>query len=80
VQGKPARCSQPSTALPERRPCDPSDTSNKGALTMSTLLFTIQVLCYAVGIVSATLNIAGFVRRWRAAEAPFEGDGPGDWP
>jgi hypothetical protein len=47
---------------------------------MSTLLVTIQVVCYAVGIVSAALNIAGFVRYWRAAEAPFECDGPGDWP
>jgi len=47
---------------------------------MSTLLFTIQIACYAFGIVSATLNIAGFVRRWRAIEAPFESDEPGDWP
>src|SRR5262245_32585538 len=67
IQGRPVRCSQP------------SDTSNRGP-TMSTLLLTIQIACYAFGLVSAALNIASFVRGWRAAEAPFEGDEPGDWP
>ena len=30
---------------------------------MNTLLITSQILCYGVGIVSASLNIAAFVRR-----------------
>ena len=30
---------------------------------MSTLLITTQIVCYGVGIVSASLNIATFVRR-----------------
>jgi hypothetical protein len=47
---------------------------------MSTFLLTIQIACYAFGLVSAALNIAGIVRRWGAAAAPFEGEGPGDWP
>jgi hypothetical protein len=29
---------------------------------MNTLLITTQILCYSVGIVSASLNIASFVR------------------
>lgn len=32
---------------------------------METLILTTQVVCYGVGIVSASLNIAGFVRRRR---------------
>lgn len=35
---------------------------------MNTLLVTTQIVCYGVGIVSASLNIATFVRRrvkWR---------------
>ena len=30
---------------------------------MNTLLITTQIMCYGVGIVSASLNIATFVRR-----------------
>ena len=30
---------------------------------MNTLLITSQIVCYGVGIVSASLNIATFVRR-----------------
>jgi len=30
---------------------------------MNTLLITTQIVCYGVGIVSASLNIATFVRR-----------------
>ena len=33
---------------------------------MNTLLLTTQIVCYGVGIVSASLNIASVVRRWRA--------------
>lgn len=33
---------------------------------MNTLLLTTQIVCYGVGIVSASLNIASSVRRWRA--------------
>jgi hypothetical protein len=29
---------------------------------MNTLLITTQIVCYSVGIVSASLNIASFVR------------------
>ena len=29
---------------------------------MNTILITTQIVCYSVGIVSASLNIAGFVR------------------
>jgi hypothetical protein len=32
---------------------------------MNTLLLTAQIVCYGVGIVSASLNIAHVVRRWR---------------
>ena len=32
---------------------------------MNTLLLTTQIVCYGVGLVSASLNIAGFVRRRR---------------
>ena len=30
---------------------------------MNTVLITTQIVCYGVGIVSASLNIATFVRR-----------------
>jgi hypothetical protein len=30
---------------------------------MNTLLITTQIMCYGIGIVSASLNIATFVRR-----------------
>ncbi|MET0192316.1 MAG: hypothetical protein ABW200_02975 [Hyphomicrobiaceae bacterium] len=29
---------------------------------MNTLLITTQIVCYSVGIISASLNIASFVR------------------
>ena len=32
---------------------------------MNTFLLTTQIVCYGVGIVSASLNIASVVRRWR---------------
>jgi hypothetical protein len=32
---------------------------------MNTLLITTQIVAYGVGIVSASLNMAGFVRRQR---------------
>lgn len=41
---------------------------------MNTLLFTTQIVCYGVGIVSASLNIASFVRRRRAKSRRI-GDG-----
>lgn len=31
---------------------------------MNTLLITTQIMCYGIGIVSASLNIATFIRRW----------------
>jgi hypothetical protein len=34
---------------------------------MNTFLVTTQIVAYGVGIVSASLNIAGFVRRHRRA-------------
>lgn len=34
---------------------------------MNTFLLTAQLVCYGVGIVSASLNIASVVRRWRMA-------------
>jgi hypothetical protein len=34
---------------------------------MNTLLVTTQIVAYSVGLVSASLNIAVFVRRRRAA-------------
>jgi hypothetical protein len=46
---------------------------------MSTFFATLQVVCYGVGIVSGSLSIARLVRRWHAAEAPFEGEGAGEW-
>jgi hypothetical protein len=30
---------------------------------MNTLLITTQIMCYGIGIVSASLNIATFLRR-----------------
>ena len=33
---------------------------------MNTFLVTTQIVAYSVGIVSASLNIAGFVQRRRA--------------
>jgi len=47
---------------------------------MSTFFTAIQVLCYGAGIVSASLNIASLVRRWRTMEVTFDCDRPGDWP
>jgi hypothetical protein len=35
----------------------------KGTLVMDTLLVATQIICYGVGIVSASLNIASFVHR-----------------
>jgi hypothetical protein len=32
---------------------------------MNTFLLTTQIVCYGVGIVSASLNIAHVVRQWR---------------
>ena len=39
---------------------------------MNTLLLTTQFVCYGVGIVSASLNIASSVRRWRAVSGQVE--------
>ena len=39
------------------------DVPNQGALAMDTLLVATQIICYGVGIVSASLNIASFVHR-----------------
>ena len=39
---------------------------------MSTLLLTTQIVCYSVGIVSASLNIVNVVRGWRAKHASLE--------
>ena len=35
---------------------------NQGSQVMNTILITTQIVCYSVGIVSASLNIASFVR------------------
>jgi hypothetical protein len=40
---------------------------------MNTLLITTQIVCYGVGLVSASLNVATFVRRrgkWRRLRTP----------
>ena len=40
---------------------------------MNTLMITAQIVCYGVGIVSASLNIATFVRRrgkWQRQRSP----------
>ena len=47
---------------------------------MSTFLATLQILCYGIGIVSTSLNIASLVRRWHAMGATFDSDEPCDWP
>jgi hypothetical protein len=39
------------------------DVPNQEALAMDTLLIATQIICYGVGIVSASLNIASFVHR-----------------
>jgi hypothetical protein len=39
------------------------DVPNQEALAMDTLLVATQIICYGVGIVSASLNIASFVHR-----------------
>lgn len=39
------------------------DVPNQEALAMDTLLIATQMICYGVGIVSASLNIASFVHR-----------------
>ena len=39
------------------------DVPNQEALGMDTLLVATQIICYGVGIVSASLNIASFVHR-----------------
>lgn len=36
--------------------------TNPGSQAVNTLLITTQIVCYSVGIVSASLNIASFVR------------------
>jgi hypothetical protein len=44
------------------------DVLNQETLAMNTLLVATQIICYGVGIVSASLNIASFVHRrvkWR---------------
>jgi hypothetical protein len=40
-------------------------SSSKGVCVMNTVLVTSQILCYGVGIVSASLNIAIYLRRHR---------------
>ena len=44
---------------------EPAPFRTKEFAAMNTLLFTSQIVCYGVGIVSASLNIATFVRRRR---------------
>jgi hypothetical protein len=39
---------------------------DQGDAIMNTILVTTQIVAYGVGIVSASLNIAVFVRRHRA--------------
>src|SRR5262249_43439589 len=39
------------------------DVLNQGALVMDTILVATQIVCYGVGVVSASLNIASFVHR-----------------
>jgi hypothetical protein len=39
---------------------------------MNTFLLTAQIVCYGVGIVSASLNIASVVRRWRTVTDQIE--------
>jgi len=45
-------------SVPETMMC-----RTKGTLVMDTLLVATQIICYGVGIVSASLNIASFVHR-----------------
>ena len=42
---------------------EPDHNQKCAELTMNTILLTSQIVCYGVGIVSASLNIARFVRR-----------------
>ncbi len=44
---------------------------------MNTLLITSQIVCYGVGIVSASLNIATFVNRRRAKWRRLRGNRTG---
>jgi hypothetical protein len=44
----------------------------KRGLIMSTFLFTLQVVCYAVSIVSASLSILRLARSLREIAAPLE--------
>jgi len=39
------------------------DVPNQEAVAMDALLVATQIICYGVGIVSASLNIASFVHR-----------------
>lgn len=39
---------------------------------MNTFLLATQIVCYGVGIVSASFNIATSVRRWRAVADHIE--------
>jgi hypothetical protein len=42
---------------------EPKMCRTKRTLAMDTLLVATQIICYGVGIVSASLNIASFVHR-----------------
>ena len=47
---------------------EPNMCRTEGTLVMDTLFVATQVVCYGVGIVSASLNIATFLHRrvkWR---------------
>jgi len=52
----------------EKTAANPADlaTRNNEGPAMNTVLITTQIVAYGVGIVSASLNIAVFVRRRRA--------------
>jgi hypothetical protein len=47
---------------------------------MSDLLLTFQLVCYGVGFVSASLNIASFVRGWLGSDVPTHLKMPVDEP
>jgi hypothetical protein len=58
-----------------REPGSHHKAPNQGSQAVNTLLIATQIACYSIGIVSASLNIASFVRvrrirRQRSARVP----------
>jgi len=50
------------------------DVPNQEAVAMDALLVATQIICYGVGIVSASLNIASFVHRRVKSRSLHTGD------